>query len=154
MADPTSTIPDVIKALRDGLRAWVPLASVTITAAPIPVDRLQPRTIRLIKPRPGADQGPNTVGGRTKREEYAILGRAWFISTDKQGDAAIDDARAAVYAWYGEIERFLWADPHVGSRVLEAIPALVDESPDIYDEGIGVVIDFEVRVKNELRRGG
>lgn len=146
-----STIPDVIKAVRDGLRLRAGLAGVTITNAPIPPDRIEPRTIHLVKERPG-EQDYSTIGGRTEKEDYAIVGRSWYIATDKRGDDAIDDARALVYGWWGEIKQFIQSDPHIGQRVLSAIAVQVDGDPGLFDIGIGFTLDFEIRIKNELRR--
>jgi hypothetical protein len=154
MADPTSTVPAVRAAIRDGLRAWSALSGVTIVAQPVPADRVEPKMIRLMNAETGGDQGYNTVGGRTRRETYAINGMLWYIATDKQGEAALDDASTVAYGLYGEVERFVWADPHLGSRVLTALPVFQRDEPTLFDTGVGLAIYFQVAITNELRRGG
>jgi hypothetical protein len=154
MADPTSTVPAVRAAIRDGLRAWSALAGVTIVAQPIPGDRIEPKMIRLLNAEQTGDQNYSTVGGRTRRESYAINGMLWYVAADKQGEAGIDDAGAVAYGLYGEVERFVWADPRLSGRVLTALPVFQRDEPTLFDTGVGLAIYFQVAITNELRRGG
>lgn len=148
---PTSSIQYFVPALRDGLRAWAGLAGVTITAAPVAPDNITPQMIRLMGTQ-NHQTAYNTFGGRTRHESYTLQGRLWYVVTDDAGDTALDTALAGGYGLYGEIERYLQSDPHVGGTVMLAQPASGDYSPVLFDIGTGVQIEFTIAVEHELRR--
>lgn len=148
---PTSTIPAVIMALRDGLRGWAGLDGVTITAAPVAAEDIVPQMIRLTG-MTGHQQAYNSIGGRTRKESYTLTGQLWWIATDSAGDEAIDEALAGGYGLYGEIERYLQSDPHLGGAVMTAQATSGDYTPVLFDVGTGVEIQFTVAVETELRR--
>lgn len=146
----TTSIATFIPALRAALRAWPALAGVAITAAPVPPAEIASPMIR-IGGTENSDQAYVSFGGKARREEYAIGGRLWFIAAEGSGDAALDVALAGAAALYAEVEQCLVADPHVGGTVGTAQPALTRYVPDLFEQGTGVVLEFQVRVVNELR---
>jgi len=148
---PTSSIQFFVPALRDGLRAWAGLAGVTITAGPVAPDDIEPRMIRLAGTTNHL-QEYNSAFGRTRKESYTFNGRIWWIAVDSAGDAAIDAALTGAFGLYGEIERYLQSDPHVGGTVMVAQATGADYTPVLFDIGTGAELQFTIGVDHELRR--
>ena len=147
-----SSIPTFVRALRDGLRLRSGLAGVTVTAAPVAPEDVTPRTIRL----GGSDDGEQrirTYSRATVEESYSVEGVIWWVEAGKHGDAAIDAAQDGAFGLYGEIEDFLRetaAAPRVNGSVMQAQASLARYLPTLFDTGTGVVLEFRVRVLNEL----
>jgi hypothetical protein len=151
MADPTSSAPDAVIALCDGLREWEALDGVYISDGPIPDDQRPPRLIVLGDIEFGA-QNYSTIGGRTFSEEYAITASLAYLAAGMKDSTGVRVARAGAYGLFGEVMRCLFADPHLGLLVQSAVPSIDRDIRSLHDEGISVRLDFRINVKNELRR--
>src|SRR5262245_36526680 len=147
-----SRIPQFVRSLRDGLRARPGLAGVAVTAAPVAPEDVTPRLIRL----GGAPDGETrlrTYGRPTIEEQYSLEGVIWWVEAGKWGDAALDAAQDGAFGLYGELEDFL-RESAVAARangtVMQAQASLARYQPTLFDTGTGVVLEFRVRVLNEL----
>lgn len=152
MAVMKSSIPGFVRALRDGLRARPGLAGVTVTAAPVSAEDVAPRLIRLGGSQDG-EQRIRTFTRHTVEEVYSIEGTIWWIAVETFGDDAIDAAQDGAFGLYAEIEDFLRSSPtspRVNGTVMRAEASLARYVPTLFDTGTGVVLDFRVRVQNEL----
>lgn len=147
-----SSIPAFVRALRDGLRSRPGLAGVTVTAAPVSPEDVAPRLIRL-GGSPDGEQRIRTYGRPTIEEQYSLEGVIWWVEAGKHGDAAIDAAQDGAFALYGEVEDFLRESAvaaRVNGAVMQAQASLARYQPTLFDTGTGVVLEFRVRVLNEL----
>jgi len=149
---PPCSLPAFLVALRDGLRARNGLAGVTVTIAPVPPDAIVSPMIRFAGTT-DASQAIRTFGQVTVEENYTVEGRLWWIAGGEYGDAAIEAALTGAFGLYAEIEGYLRGSntaPRVGGTVMRAEASLTRYVPEIFDTGTGVVLEFQIRVQNEL----
>lgn len=161
MATHTSTVPDVLdalKALLDARKATPgsPLAAnpatdleetvITTAATGEPVPK---QSIQFFGT--GGDQEWAAIGNRRRRETYTIRGGIFVVYGGTIGDGVADIARNRVYTLLAELEDAIRVSPTLGlpDRVIVQL-ARADLDQGAQDNGRWAALDIDLAVTAEL----
>lgn len=142
----TSTVPEVMTALRNSLKAR--LGEVKVFSAPAGDDRV-PECVQLFRVEATHDFA--AIGNRSRDEDYTIFGGIWITKPGAGEDKAVE-ARDRAYRLLADVEDILVEDPKLGNRVLWLLFRSGNLVQRIGDGNRQADLDFEISVRARLTR--